>query len=336
MNYAGLIFDDSRHYLDHLGPFCALLKCPLIVCEPEIAQIATHFYPDLEVRLISIWDLKLPKYTISCDPRPLLQAAFPGQSTQILWLPHGNSDKGWSCPFFEGLSGEIALVYGQRMIDFMHKKNVFPKLIRTGNFRWEYFCKNHKKKEEAPILQGKEKSMICNHVMEELTAPLKDRSKKFLYAPTWDDAEKNNSFWQAFPSLAKNLPKSCNLFVKLHPNTIRKFGPEIEVIAGRYSKKQNISFLPNDPPIYPILSRFAAYIGDMSSIGYDFLAFNRPMFFLNSNLELALHRCGTAINPQNFDYSFVEDFSKAREELYAYTFDSSSNWKGEIHALCSL
>lgn len=296
---AGLIFDDSLHYLDHLGPFCALAGCPLICFEPEIAEKAAHFYPGLDVR----GEQKLPRVTITCDTQPILQAAFPGQSTKILWLPHGNSDKGWNTPFFDALQGETALVYGQRMIDFMKEKGVFPKTIRIGNFRREYF--------------------------KNLGAP---DGKTFLYAPTWDE---DNSFWKAFPLLAQRLPSDCNLWVKLHPNTVKKYAPEIEVLIGRY-ERANIQFLSDDPPIYPLLAKCSAYIGDMSSIGYDFLSFNRPMYFLNANPILPLHKCGLPIDAADFDFVLKNPFAEEQKKLYEYTFGGPMNWKEQIDALFSV
>lgn len=313
MKYAGLIYDDSRHYLDHLGPFCALMGWPLILCEPELAELAARFYPDLEVLSIPVCDLKLPTVIVSCDTQPFLSATFPGQVFKHLWLPHGNSDKGWNSPYFEALKEEkVAFVYGQKMIDFMNQKNVFPKLIRIGNFRWEYFLKT-----KAP---------------NQIILP---NGKNYLYAPTWDDAENNCSFWQAFPHLASRLPPDCNLLVKLHPNTVRKFGPELEILMGRFAKKTNVVFLPDIPPIYPLLSGCDAYIGDMSSIGYDFLKFDKPMYFLNANNNLPLHQCGAAIDPATFDFSLEDHFSALRKDLYNYTFDPPSDWK-EIHARCCL
>lgn len=306
MEYAGLIYDDSRHYLDHLGPFCALAKWPLILCEPHLADLAAQGYPDLEILSTPLWELKLPKTVVSCDTLPLLRSAFPGQSIDNLWLPHGNSDKGWSSPFFEAMQEEkTALVYGQRMIDFMKKKKVFPKTIRVGNFRREYFFK-HK-----------------DFYHEMIRVP--KSGKNFLYAPTWDDSENNCSFWNAFPKLASRIPSDCNLLIKLHPNTIRKFAPEIETLMGRFAKQKNIYFLPDDPPVYPLLAGCAAYIGDMSSIGYDFLAFDRPLFFLNANQALPLHRCGAPIDLANFDFSLNDSFSSIRKTTYDYTFDPDWN-----------
>ena len=305
MDCAGLIFDDSLHYLDHLAPFCSLARCPLIVCEPEIFEKARLFYPDLEVKYIPIWDLKIPKYTIACDGEALLQAAFPHQSTKVLWLPHGNSDK----PFFQGNLGEVAFVYGQRMVDFMNASGVFPNTIRVGNFRWEYFCKYSR-------LSGD------------------PQKNSFLYAPTWDDFQNHNSFWRAFPLLAASLPKQTDLSVKLHPNTVKKFSPEIEVLKGKYSNRRNIHFLPDAPPIYPLLAKYEGFIGDMSSIGYDFLAFERPMYFLNANAHLPLHQCGMPIDPNSFSFELINPFSKAQQKLYQYTFDSKTRWQEELYALC--
>ncbi len=316
MIQAGLIYDDSRHYLDHLAPFCALLKWPLILCEQELAELASRFYPDLEIIHQPIEELKLPEILVTCETTPMLSALFPSRSFKHIWLPHGNSDKGMHTPFFEALQKETsALVYGQKIIDFMQDKKAYPKPIRIGNFRWEYFQKQRLFYETAlPIPSG----------------------INFLYAPTWDDAEKSCSFWDAFPYLAARLPEHSNLIVKLHPNTVKKFGPELEVLMGRYAKQKNLIFLPDWPPIYPLLNQCSAYIGDKSSIGYDFLKFDRPLFFLNANSDLPLHRCGAAIQPETFDFSIQDNYSHLRKDLYQYTFDPTPEWpliKKEIDAL---
>ncbi len=310
MNYAGLIYDDSRHYLDHLGPFCATLQWPLIVCEPAVAELARRYYPDLEVIETSVWDLQLPPHIVTCDNQPLLQAAFPNQRCKTLWLPHGNSDKGWDGPFFESV-GEIALVYGQKMIDFMHAKNALPQMIRVGNFRWSYFLKH--------------REFYLNSIS------LPQGTKKILYAPSWDD-----SFWEIFPHLAKHFPSDCHLLVKLHPNTLRKFEAELELLMSRHA---HFTFLSEIPPIYPLLSQCNAYMGTLSSVGYDFLTFNRPMYFLNANPHLPLHRCGTPIEPSHFTLHETDSFSTARKALYDYTFDPAPSGKQiqeQIDALCSV
>lgn len=295
MNYAGLIYDDSTHYLDHLGPLCSLLNWPLILCEPVLADLARAYYPDLEVIEKDLWNLTLPPCVAACVSQPLLQAAFPNQTCKLLWLPHGNSDKQ---SVFKDL-GAVAFVYGQQMADRIHSTPI----LRVGNFRWEYYLKYR------TFYQNKVK--------------LPQVEKLLLYAPTWEDSENNGSFWQAFPHLARRVSTDYNLLVKLHPNTLQRFAGQLETVIGRIPK--NVHFLPDVPPIYPILDRCSAYIGDMSSIGYDFLTFDRPMYFLNAKPHLPLHACGWAIEPDTFCLK-KDPFSKMRKTTYRHTFDKTPNW----------
>ena len=75
----------------------------------------------------------------------------------------------------------------------------------------------------------------------------------------------------------------------------------------------------------------------MSSIGYDFLAFNKPLFFLNQNKRdpthdkgLYLFRCGISIEVEDYPdiFSLIEEnlpddqnrFQKIREEVYLHVF----------------
>jgi len=319
---AGLIFDESKHYLDHLGPFCALMGWPLIVCEDSMAELAKKYYPDLEVIEKDPFELAQPSHIVACDTRPLLQAAFPRwrfETIKTFWLPHGNSDKGWNTLFFEALEKEpYALVYGQKMIDFMKAKNVDPQMFLVGNFRYSYFQRHR--------------------AFYEKLLPALPRKTTFLYAPTWDDGEGSNSFWKAFPVLADSLPNTMNLLVKLHPNTRRQFEFELERLMGQYERKKNIFFLEEFPPIYPLLHLCDAYIGDMSSIGYDFLTLRKPMFFLNSNQRdqktdkgLYLFRCGLEISPHQYrslfqQYNGANPFSEIQKETCEYTFAPLPNW----------
>jgi hypothetical protein len=312
--FAGLIFDDSRHYIDHLAPFCALHSWPLIVCEEAVADLTRRYYPGLEVVEMKLWNLTLPKTVVTCDPRPLLESAIPAHPRiNLLWLPHGNSDKGWKSSIFEPLRGQTALVYGQKMIDFMQSKQVFPNTIRVGNFRERFFSQN--------------RSFYENVIAKEI--PLPKARMTYLYAPTWNDAEGNGSFWEMFPLLAAHLPEDCNLIVKIHPNTAVQFAPEIERLIGQYAKRTNLFFLTEFPPIYPLLSICDAYIGDMSSIGYDFLFWKRPMYFLKGEgPSQFLYRCGIEIFPDQIRSIFDENNNEEREsiqaQVYAYTFDRYS------------
>jgi teichoic acid glycerol-phosphate primase len=292
MNYGGLIYDDSLHYLDHLAPLCSLLKCPLYIHEPHIAELAEKFYPDLLIK-----EGAPPSYVISCYTR------LP--KVQNIWLPHGASDKGWKSCAFKALKGEkYALIYGEKMLKTIQESNAHPEVSFVGNFRLHYFLK-HKAFYEGLYNLPK--------------------GKKLLYAPTWEDSENNSTFWTSFPKLAENIEE--RLLVKLHPNTIRKFEPEIERLKGRYP---HVHFLDNIPPIYPLLAKCDGYIGDMSSIGYDFLFFDRPMFFLN-HLDLPLQQCGVHVKPEKFTFSPQPHLSLLRKNLYERTYSPIA---GNMKTVC--
>lgn len=325
MKIAGLIFDSSVHYLDHIAPFCSMQKCPLIICEPEIAELAQIYYPKLSVIEKRLSNLKLPENLVSCHPRPALLAAFPFPNIKTCWLPHGNSDKGWKSVLFESLRHEeTALVYGQKMIDCIEEKN--GKLLNVtikavGNFRKTY-AENH--------------ALFYKSLLQKKFS-LPQTKRTLLYAPTWKDAEDNSSFWQAFPILANTLPEDYTLLVKPHPNTWHAFAPELERLIGTYQMKKNIVWIFDFPPIYPLLELCNGYIGDMSSIGYDFLSKNRPMYFLNTHHRdaktdkgLYLYQCGQEFLPSQYENLFTIDratyledaakFTAIRKTVYNYTF----------------
>ena len=139
------------------------------------------------------------------------------------------------------------------------------------------------------------------------------------------------------------LPENWNLIVKPHPNTLEK--PEkLERLIHQAESKPHVLVLKTFPPIYPILDFVDTYLGDMSSIGYDFLSFKKPMFFLNQNKRdpqkdpgLYLFKCGHIIEPDDYRYIFslIEEnlptdekqFQKIREEVYSYVFGSEKNPK---------
>lgn len=294
----GLIFDDSVHYLDHLAPLCALLQIPLVVCESHIADLARRYYPGLKIVEANLKQLTPPQQIISCYPRPLLQASLFNTLRETIWIPHGHSDKP---PCFEALrSDTAALVYGRQMAEWVRAANPDLPIHEIGNFRRYYF--------------EQQKEFYRSFLTRKGTC--------FLYAPTWDDYEKSNSFWTAFPILAQTLPASCTLLVKLHPNTERQFPEKIEALRGRYEKK-NIVWIENFPPVYPLLSISDAYIGDLSSVGYDFLTYNRPLFFLQKK-ETELSRAALHVKPEKVfaAYQQPDVYSAARKALYEKTYSA--------------
>ncbi len=322
---AGLIEGPHKQYLDHLAPLASQLNIPLIITDIEMETLAKRYYPHLS--LLYLEPVQLGHYVVSTFdtiisplPRGLLDLTFfvperlLGKKLSHVWCPHGNSDKGHASYFMEELSKEKrAFVYGKRMVDFLKEKEVYGQLEDVkvlGNYRYQYFLDHS--------------SFYKEIVQEEILSKLPHGNKTLLYAPTWNDAESSSSFETALDPLLKGLPGNWNLIVKPHPN----LAIDIEV------KGENVLILDDFPPIYPLLNVVDAYLGDMSSIGYDFLTFRKPMFFLNPNKRcpekdkgLYLTRCGTLIPSKDFDkiFSIIKkskptSFIKAQEEVYNATF----------------
>jgi teichoic acid glycerol-phosphate primase len=336
---ACLLYGPEMHHLDHLAPLSCLLKIPLIVTEAEIFQSARDFYPHIEVISYDYMQLGNSlvqnfEAIITTLPRPLFEEIFffaqrfNHKRLHTLWCPHGNSDKGYLTPFMEGLvQEEIALVYGQKMIDFLKDRKAFDQLkgyVLVDNFRYSFY--------------QREKDFYKKMIEKELRFSRGDTL--YLYAPTWNDSEKSSSFFEALPHLIAQLPDNDRLIVKPHPHLVNDF--KAEHLMMTYEDKKNVLFLKHFPPIYPLLGSIDVYIGDMSSIGYDFLKFNKPMFFLNQNRRdpvkdpgLYLYRCGVEIRPEHYGaiYELIdfhlpsdrEEFSKIRQEVYAYTFGKEKN-----------
>jgi len=179
-----------------------------------------------------------------------------------MWLPHGQSDKGWKSRAFEALGAEdLLLVYGARMRHVLERHNVRVSQQSIGHFRWQFYEAHRAFYNELMNQEFGERRFI-------------------LYAPTWDDAEQACSFWHAYEPLINSLDSSQHLVIKVHPNTQQRFPAQLERAKGKIEGRSNVTFVEDFPPIYPILDRTDAYIGDTSSIGYDYLRFDGPLFFL--------------------------------------------------------
>src|SRR3972149_1142357 len=339
---AALVYGRMAHHLDHIAPLCELLSIPLIVTEIDLLESAKKYYPFIETvywgypelgdQVLSRFDLLFCSLTRSFVDSIFSFAQHVHQKrVATVWCPHGNSDKGQRTYFMEGRNEEMAaLVYGQKIIDFLIQKGVYSQLqaaLPIGNFRHAHYLKH--KEHYTALLQ------------EEVVKKLPVLPQTLLYAPTWEDEEKNSSFFDAAPHLIQQLPKDANLIIKIHPNILIQHEVDLDVFLEKWEKKPNLLIVKDFTPIYPLLDFVDLYIGDMSSVGYDFLTLNKPMFFFNphgkeeaSGPALYLHRCGLSLSSSENPsfYSLIRShlpfdkaqFSAVRKEVYDYTFTKSS------------
>jgi len=333
---AALIYGNKPHYLDHLAPLCYFLNIPLITNVEKIAQWAKKYYPDIQTIYIDNLDINIYvtknfDTILSCITKEMFDCDFRFhqdllcKEIKIIWCPHGNSDKGKTCFFFECLKNEKqVLIYGQKMLDILEEKKVLKTIgsyIQIGNYRYAYFLKFKKKFQKI--------------VNDEIQSKIKNNNPTILYAPTWEDIEKTSSFNKYACDLLENSPSNINLIVKVHPNLLSTDEIKIEILKSKY-KKNSILFLEDFPLIYPLLDFVDVYLGDFSSIGYDFLIFNKPMFFFppeNSKLKSTLFESGHIIeNRKIFETikNHIENdfiYKRKREKLYNYTFEKKTDIK---------
>ena len=324
---AGFIYGPLEHHLDHLAPFCSLMQIPLLLTDEELAKKAELYYPDLELLywncLEAPFEITKSFDTLFCSvPRCMFDEIFfiaektLRKKIKTVWLPHGNSDKGHASFFMEGLKDEeVLLVYGPQMVDFLKIKNVLKPSIDVGNFRLEYYRRHRH---------------FYDKLIRSFDIPLK---KTVLYAPTWQDAENSTSFFEIGDRLVEQLPSDVFLLIKLHPN-LEKDLRALPFILRNETHPQ-LRFLSGFTPVYPVLEKADLYLGDFSSVGYDFLTFNRPMFFFNTTGRdpadpgLYLHRCGQGIKSEQIFETLAQDQSHltdTRQETYAYTFGKEQSW----------
>lgn len=325
------------HLTDHLAPLCVIMDMPLLLTDEKHCDQVQAWYPGIKTLLVN-WSDVTPDYLIShfdiffqSEPwdRRDFYSKFKSleekyhKTVRNVHCPHGFSDKIFWLE--KCVNEDISLIYGDNMLDLFREQGLFERLnayVRTGNYRYLYYQQHQE---------------FFDHLIEEkYLSQFTHKKPMILYAPTCADQEQTTSFFHSNPIFEK-LPPHYNLIVKIHPTLEETNAPHLYRMMGKYQKNGRIIFIKDLSLVYPILAKSAIYIGDRSSIGYDFLIFNRPMFFLNQTKQdskidrnLFLYRCGTEIRPEDYEqiYSIIEstlpsdqaDFSTIRSEVYRYTF----------------
>lgn len=320
------------HYMDHLAVICVIMQIPLLITDKSVLKLIEGLYPDLQIQYEDPAEVT-PDFLAShfdvffqsdlCHREDFYAKFHPfelkyNKVIRNVHCPHGFSDKGF---YLEKSAYEdIALIYGENMLDLFRSRDLIQKLhsyVITGNYRYSYY-KKHQMHFDS----------IAN---EQIFSCFNKQQFTILYAPTWNDEESSSSFFEATEMLLDNAPKEYNILIKLHPHLEEDDIVGYYRIKSRYEKKGNVVFIKDFPVIYPLLERADAYIGDMSSVGYDFLVFNKPMFFLNHrNIQSFLYRCGVEVQSDEYAdiYRIIdrelpkdkERFSILRKDVYKYTF----------------
>jgi len=326
------------HYNDHLAPISVIMDMPLLVVEQSDYEMCKKYYPDVNV-VLTEYEKFSPEYLIKnydvlfmsdLWDRDIFKEKFQtlennySKIMRNVHVPHGYSDKGFYLR--KAAREDITLVYGQNMLDMFRHENVIHELkhyVVTGNYRYTYY-KMHEK-------------FFDKTVQDVILSNFDKERKTILYAPTWMDLEESSSYFDHIGHVLDNIPENYNIIVKPHPQLELDDTPLFYQIIGKYQNHPQIHFLIDFHLIYPILKFTDIYLGDMSSIGYDFLPFNRPMFFLNKDnrnpkrdRRSFLINCGIDVKQHQIPrlYEIIEqnlsedyeNFKNIRAEVHEYTF----------------
>ncbi len=318
------------HYLDHIAPLAWHLEAPLIVSERKTESLAAKYYPFIPLECIEDLEFKFASLArfdtlIECRYwRPHFKPVFEtlhGKKIDLIFCPHGQSDKGFGAPSLAYYAQQDAIFfYGDLHADMLQKLDLWdsiPRKIRLGDYRRDYYLAH--------------KTFYDDLIEKEIFSSLPPNQPTLLYAPTWLDDDLSSSFFEQSERVFSSLPRSWNLIVKLHPFLQERHPAHYIHALERCPKGENFLLLEDFPLIHPLLARVDAYLGDFSSVGYDFLKSQRPMFFFpNDKMPKAkLRDCGLEIPDQVSLFSFLDKhrdnpFAEKQKQLYDYAYSLKS------------
>jgi CDP-Glycerol:Poly(glycerophosphate) glycerophosphotransferase len=315
MNGIGILPEQHLSYVDHLVPLCQLMDIPLLVTDPWMKGLVEMYYPPMEIVLAEPEDFNLDPFLKGYEF--FLYADyfrkgsgcfqfrdyFSTHKARSVMSLHGNPDKYWEIYWIEQLCDEdIFLAYGPQLLEMLAYRGVRKKPVMCGNFRLEYYQ--------------------LHEAFFDQKLPFQKIKKTILYAPTWVASSRKtehrinySSFFDVYRRVFDTLSDSYQLIVKLHPHLIKMMPDKVDEVMKEYPK---IYFLKDFPLIYPLLKQVDLYLGDYSSIGYDFLYFDRPLFFLETAETTALQKCGQRVRKEDLPYLPEKAFE--RKKFYAHVF----------------
>ena len=328
-------------HLDHLGVLCAELEIPLITSDSQAFDLAKLYFPNLSVYLLENQEalsflaehcdvlLGCGKYWASQLKDELF--LFYGKSIRVVYCPHGNSDKGRTLQSHDPHpSQDIVLFYGNQMHDLWKQSgqlNFAFSWLFSGNYRYRHYLKRK------------------THY-DSLAAPLFEKfssdRKTIFYAPTWPDKENPTPVLQACAPLIEHLKEDFQLLIKLHPLLIEQLPSQAHQLLEKYKDTPFVQITSDFFPIYPILAKSDLYLGDFSSIGYDALAFDLPLYFLVDDLKSLdssdLAKAGPCFQlnsiPELYErFRDSDKFKEARKALYQHAFGGEKKPKQLLEEL---
>jgi CDP-glycerol glycerophosphotransferase len=164
---------------------------------------------------------------------------------------------------------------------------------------------------EVLLREATAEEMIGSELPPEQEALLRSDRRKFLLVPTW---QRGQPMYISTPQFHERLVAWAErtnsvVFVKSHPFFAQEKAPA--------SPNPHVVFLNAGVDVYPWMRHFDALITDYSSIMFDFLLTNKPIFTYETRTQVA--------------YGFEPDYSLVPDVPFRYPF-TADNFEGVVEA----
>lgn len=293
MKACAIIPKNAFHYLDHLAPLCFYLDIPILTDGEMTYELAKKYYPQTKTLYEQIDLVELPKkydlfFVTNKSTSVKLQIVFASvgyTDKRFCHVPHGQSDKGLKNRYLiSAESQDIALVYGKRQRDLLEKLGVAKTtghIITMGNLRRAFYLEH--------------KDFYDQFVQEEILSGFPKKRPILLYAPTWKDLENNSSLEKHMKEVLHLADQHYNVIIKLHPQLENDLPAHTNYLLETAKEHEHLLVLFDFPLIYPLLEIVDIYLGDGSSINYDFLYYRTKLYFIVDG-PTPIHSFGKVIN----------------------------------------
>ena len=315
MKIATVLNGYSPHHLDHLAPISFYLDCPLLVDDYDIYQLAKKYYPQITTHftkinpLTAIFQYDLFIYT-SVTPSLEMKAYAQGTKNaklRIAYAPHGFSDKGdLSKRLMNHEAQDIGLIHGNEQLRQLKKYGIDKQLqaiITIGQPR-KHFYEKHKIFYQTFIKPFEKK---------------KKNLQTILYAPTFQDMHYTNSF-DKIEALVSRYSESYQWIIKLHPLLESQQLIQVLRLKKRYQNTPNITILDAFMPlVWPFIEYCDLYLGDFSSIGFEFAQTEKPLYLFSTSANSLLAPFATLLHDHH-DLQKppkVYDFKNMSQDIFA-------------------
>ncbi len=280
------------HHIDHLAPLCAAFSAEFLSSEKEEIALIKQSYPDIFCRYVAPHELGPFYLTRNVDiaihsfpwPKKLLHAhPFAKKSAlRLLFTPHGYSDKPSACSTWQDYQhNALTLIYGPKMQKELQEEGIDKNLFFMSNLRYLFYQKHQ---------------AFFDIKAAKFFSKIDKKKPLLLFAPSWSVGSFPSSLHSLESFLFRYAAKEFSILIKLHPWQKKKDISQVYRLIEKSKDHPSVTVIDGCTPTYPLLQKATCFLGDASSLGYDFLLLDKPLFFYfppEISLEKwPLHRCG--------------------------------------------